>query len=115
MNLIHRQSVSLLLGFALAFPAVAAAQIGATESRVVDRVAAVVGDSAILLTQVQERILQLGASGVPVPQDPAGLASLQSEVLISLVNEQLLIQAAIQDSLIVVDEEELDEIGRAHV
>jgi parvulin-like peptidyl-prolyl isomerase len=110
MNLTHRQLASLLLGCALAFPAAAAAQIGATDSRVVDRVAAVVGDSAILLTQVQERILQLGASGVPIPQDPAGLASLQSEVLISLVNEQLLIQAAVQDSMIVVDEEELDDM-----
>ncbi len=99
-----------LAGLALSFPTDGSAQIGAEDSRVVDRVAAVVGDSAILLTQVQERILQLGASGVPIPEDPAGLESLQSEVLVSLVNEQLLIQAAVRDSMIVVDEEELDDM-----
>ncbi len=42
----------------------------AQEGNLVDGIAAVVGDSVILLSQVNERILQLQYQGVEVPTDP---------------------------------------------
>lgn len=82
----------------------------ASASDVVDRVAAVVGDSVILLSQVQEEIVRLRARGMEIPSDRAGQAQIQREVLDQLVNQQVILQAALQDSLISVDEERLDQV-----
>lgn len=81
---------------------------GPGEPELVDRVAAVVGDSVILLTQVEEEILRLRALGQRVPEDPAELARLRREIVQNLVNEQLLLQAAARDS-IPLPERELEE------
>ena len=59
----------------------------------VDRIVAVVGDSAIVMSQVTERMFQLGQQ---MPTDSAALAELQRQVLEALVNEQLLLQAALR-------------------
>lgn len=106
-------ALALAAGLLLLAAAPAASQdpnLGFREAQIVDRVAAVVGDSAIFLTEVQERILQMGASGMELPQDPAGQQALQAEVLESLINEQLLVQAASRDTLIVVNEEQLEAL-----
>lgn len=84
--------------------------IGAQQGNLVDRIAAVVGDSVITLTQVQERIFQLSSQGVEVPTDPAALARLQRDVLDQMIGEQLIVQAAARDSTITVDEGDLDEM-----
>jgi len=76
----------------------------------VDRVAAIVGDSVILLSEIQERMLQLGAQGVELPERPAARDSLRDEILESLVNEQLIVQAAVEDTTVSVDEARIDEI-----
>jgi peptidyl-prolyl cis-trans isomerase SurA len=106
-----RLSKILALVLALSLhPAQLNAQVtGDQERQIVDRVAAVVGDSIVLLTQIQERILQMGASGMQVPPrgSPAFL-EMQDEVLQTLVNEQLLIQAALRDTLIVVEEDRIE-------
>jgi peptidyl-prolyl cis-trans isomerase SurA len=73
----------------------------------VDRVIAIVGDSAITMSQVTERMFQLGQQ---LPTDSAELAGLQRQILEALVNEQLLLQAALEDTLIVVDEDRIDGI-----
>lgn len=80
------------------------------EGSLVDRIAAVVGDSVITLTQIQERIFQLQYQGVELPTDPSGMARLQRDVLDQMVGEQLIVQAALQDSTITVDESELDDM-----
>lgn len=80
------------------------------DAELVDRIVAVVGDSIILFTQLQERILQLRVQGMEIPTDSAELADFQREVLGSLVDEQLIVQAALQDTTITVDETELDQI-----
>jgi peptidyl-prolyl cis-trans isomerase SurA len=82
----------------------------AQESGLVDRIAAVVGDSVITLTQVQERIFQLEYQGVEVPTEPDALLQLQRDLLGTMVEEQLIVQAALQDTTILVDEGELDQI-----
>ena len=93
----------------LLFPAPASAQQpGAAE--VVDGIVAIAGDSVILRSEVQERLLQMRASGAPMPEDPAGVMRLQDEIVESLVNEQLLLQAAQSDTTIVVSDEELEAI-----
>jgi peptidyl-prolyl cis-trans isomerase SurA len=85
-------------------------ELAAQEGDLVDRIVAVVGDSVITQTQVQERILQLSARGMEIPSDEEGLAELQQEILDNIIGEQLIVQAALRDSTIVVDESELDEI-----
>jgi peptidyl-prolyl cis-trans isomerase SurA len=77
---------------------------------VVDGIAAIVGDSIILFTQVDDRILRLRAGGVEIPADPEELNALRQDVLTSLVNEQLILQAALADSTIEVNEERLEEV-----
>lgn len=99
-------ALSLLLGGLLAPPAVAMGQ----EGDMVDRIAAVVGDSIITLTQIQERIFQLQYQGAEIPTEPSALARLQREVLDQMLGEQLIVQAAIRDSTILVDEAELENM-----
>lgn len=83
---------------------------GAQENALVDRIAAVVGDSVITLTQIQERIFQLRSQGLEVPESGPALSQLQRDVLDQIVGEQLIVQAAIRDSTIVVDDADLEEI-----
>jgi peptidyl-prolyl cis-trans isomerase SurA len=77
----------------------------------VDRVAAQVGDSIIALSQIEERIFELEARGAEIP--PRGSADwrqLQREVLDQMIDEQLIVQAAIQDTTIVVDDLEIEDL-----
>ena len=92
------------------FPAAARAQQPGSLPEVVDAIVAVAGDSVILRSEVQERLLQMRAGGAPMPEDPAGIMQLQDEIVESLVNEQLLLQAAESDSTIMVSDEELEVI-----
>jgi peptidyl-prolyl cis-trans isomerase SurA len=96
---------------ALAPSAVAGQELAAPGPQVIDRVAAVVGDSIILLTQLEERILQMGASGMQTPlRGSPAYMEFRDEILESLINEQLLLQEAIRDTLITLDDERLDAL-----
>jgi peptidyl-prolyl cis-trans isomerase SurA len=75
----------------------------------VDRIAAVVGDSVIPLSQIEERVFQLRAQGVEVPEDQESLAALRRDILDQMIAEQLILQAALQDTTIVVDDQDLEE------
>lgn len=113
MSINRRASSSLLAFVAVAWAyAPATAQLpfapGEGDRELVDRVVAVVGDSAIVMSQVTERLYALGQETLPT--DSAALAELQREVLDALVSEQLLLRAAIQDTLITVDETRMDDI-----
>ena len=68
------------------------------DSTLVDRVVAVVGDSAILATQVQEEMALATAMGQPVEAE---------EVLENLINVQLVLQAAGRDSTLVPEDSEV--------
>lgn len=100
----------LLILALLLCPAPADAQEPGSLPEVVDGIVAIAGDSVVLRSEVQERLLQMRASGAPMPEDPAGIMQLQDEIVESLVNEQLLLQAAESDSTIAVSEEELEAI-----
>ena len=76
---------------------------------VVEQVAAVVGDSVILMTEIDTYLLRMEAQGWTRPETTAELMSFKADVLDLLVNEQLVIQDAGRDSTLAVGEEELEE------
>lgn len=105
-----RRATPLLLVASIASlaPAVASAQV--VEPDVVDRLVAVVGDSVVVQTQIQEEIqrMRLGGRSIPSETDPA-YDALFREVLQQFVDRLLILQAAAQDSLIQVDDAVIDE------
>lgn len=114
----HRSAALLLglmalLGWTLAAPVAAQLPVSAIPGEapnLQDRVAAVVGDSIILLSQVQEEMLLLAESGqVEIPGDVRGQRQVMAEVLETLVNLQLILQAAARDSTMIPDEALIQE------
>lgn len=74
----------------------------------VDRIVAVVGDSVILLSDVQEEALFLEQQGLTIPTDPQARRSAFREILESLVNVQLVLQEAAKDSTLMPTPQEID-------
>ena len=73
----------------------------------VDRVAAIVGDTAILMSEVREQIFQLQAQGMELPTDPAMLDSLAFTTLRQMVDEMMIVKQA-EFAGITIGDEELD-------
>lgn len=105
-----RATLPLALALAV-LPATTAAQAQqVVESDVVDRLVAVVGDSVVLQTQVQEEIQRMRLRGGQVPAETdAAYEPLFREVLQQFVDRLLILQAAAKDSLIQVDEATIDD------
>ena len=102
-------ALSLLAG--VASPTAAQVPPRDTDDTVVDRIVAVVGDSVVLLTQVQEEVerMRLQTPG-SVPGDAAGLEALYRQLLDTWVNRLLIVQAAARDTLVKVDEPRVEEV-----
>lgn len=101
----------VVLGIGLPAATPLAAQLrpqGQTD--LVDRVVAVVGDSAVLYSQVLEEEERLKIQGVTLPTDPEQRLQLDRQVLDSWINRILVLQAAAKDTLIHVDEDRVAEI-----
>ena len=79
------------------------------EDNVVERVVALVGDSVILMTEVDEYLLTLEASGWVRPNDPEELLTVKTDILDQLVNQQLILLEALKDTLLTVTETELED------
>ena len=104
------RTTALLIGVALAStarPAFGQNPLGFTD--IVEQVAAVVGDSAILMTEIDSYLLRLESQGWTRPETTAELMAFKADVLDLLINEQLVIQEAGRDSTLAVNEEELEE------
>ena len=71
----------------------------------VDRVAAVVGSTVILHSEVTEELLGRRARGLAVPDDSAGRARLERDVLGEMVDAELLVQKAREEKVEVSDED----------
>lgn len=100
---------AMMLAVAVAAPFQAAGQAFAREdAELVDRVIAVVGDSVVLLSQVQTDLQQMALQGRPLPQDPTQLQALFDASLQDRVDRLLVLQAAAKDTLISVDEQEIE-------
>ena len=80
------------------------------EDDVVDRVMAIVGDSIILQTEVQEELQRMAMSGGATLPDPGPeLDQMMSQVLDQIVNRTLVLQEAARDTLIRIEESEIED------
>lgn len=86
-----------------------AAPAPAPGEEVVDRVVAVVGDTTLLLSDIQEEVERLRASGQPIPTDPAGQDSMVRRIVDSRVNDLIIVQAA-RHAGIEVQEQEINQM-----
>ena len=73
----------------------------------VDRIVAVVGQSVITQTRLEEEINVLRQQGETVPTDPDSLRALRRTILERMIDDELLVQAAEADTAIEVTEQEL--------
>lgn len=78
-------------------------------SEVVDRVAAVVGDTAVLISEVREEVFNRQQQGQEVPQDPAAQDSFYRAAMQSLIDERLLLEAA-QEQGVTVSDQQVDQL-----
>jgi peptidyl-prolyl cis-trans isomerase SurA len=77
-----------------------------SDSVVVDKVVAVVGDTALLLTDVRTQVQQqIALSGQPAPTDPAKLEQLARSTMDQMVEDAIIVEAARREKLIVADDE----------
>lgn len=99
-----------LLLFVIAGAASPVASQTPPDADVVDRLVAIVGDSVIVRSQIEEQIARMELEGAQVPPrtDPA-YRELYNGVLDGMVDRLLVLQAAAKDSLIQVEESVLEE------
>jgi parvulin-like peptidyl-prolyl isomerase len=82
-----------------------AAGIAPDSVELVDRIVAIVGDTAILASEVLETILQMGAQGAEIPQPgTAAYDSLAHTTLLDMVDNRILLQKAKEADIAVPDE-----------
>jgi peptidyl-prolyl cis-trans isomerase SurA len=92
----------------VASPPTAAMPPAVDSLELVDRIVAIVGDTAILMSEVREKVFQMRAQGVEMPTDPAGQDSLAFATLEGMVEELMIVKQA-EFAGITVTEDELDD------
>lgn len=97
----RRLTVVTVLVLALVPALPTSAQAQDPEPQLVDRIVAVVGDSVVLYSQIEEQVERRRAFGQNVPTDPEQLERLRRQELETLVNELMILQAAARDSIAV--------------
>lgn len=90
---------------ALAQQAPAPAPAPKPGEELIDRVAAVVGDTVVLLSDVQAELEQLRASGRPFPTDAADQQKLAAQILGAKIDDLVLLEGARQAKVAVIDAE----------
>ena len=94
-----------------ALPAAAADASAQAQADLVDRVVAIVGDTAILQSEIQEALFRLQAQqGTRLPNDRQQMRDLARQVLHQQINEALVVIHARRDGLTVSDAEVNDEV-----
>ncbi|HKK27614.1 MAG TPA: peptidylprolyl isomerase [Gemmatimonadota bacterium] len=78
---------------------------GPDSVQVVDRVVAVAGDSAILLSEVQEDLYRMRQQGLDVPDEPAARDSIVKQAVSDMIDRLLLVQRARQEGVTVSDDQ----------
>jgi peptidyl-prolyl cis-trans isomerase SurA len=74
---------------------------------VVDRVVAVVGNRPVLASQVDEELFSRQSQGTKLPTTPEGMNGVRHQIVSSIIDEELLVQQAQQDTSIKVTDEEI--------
>lgn len=77
-------------------------------SQMIDRIVAVVGDTAILQSELQELVFRLQAQGVQIPDDPQQLDAFLKQTLDTKINEVLLVIHAEREGITISDGEVSD-------
>src|SRR5574341_1555207 len=94
-----------------AAPGVAQAPLPASQP--VDRIVAVVGTRAIVLSEVDEQLVLMQADaqahGRSFPTDSVGRATLRRQILNQMVDEELLVQQAQRDTTVKVTDQEIQD------
>lgn len=102
------------LGLALGL-GLGAQPLAAQEGGPVDHIVAVVGNSVVLFSQVQEEILAQRMQGMQIPTDEAGIKALQERVLSELIDAELLLQEAVLDTSVQVTDDEVIQAVEARL
>lgn len=100
-----------VLALVAASPAVAQQPIP-HGSQVVDRVVAVVGDTALLLSDLQTELQRFQASRGPLPETEAEREALARRLLQQRVDDLVLLQAAERSGAVVLDEEVQQQVDQ---
>ncbi len=77
-----------------------------------DGVVAIVGGTAVLRTDVEERIVALRASGRTLPTDSAGQRALMMDILNQLIDEELILAKAKEMKVEVTDAEVIPQVDK---
>ncbi|HET8657361.1 MAG TPA: peptidylprolyl isomerase [Longimicrobiaceae bacterium] len=112
MRTIPLLTALLLAAAPLAAP-LSAQAFGATPQQgeqLLDGVAAIVGDTTVLLSDVQAVVQQMKVSGQSVPTDPVQLDALYRQILDNQINDLVLVEAARNQKVKVLDEEVTKEV-----
>ena len=95
-NCLPRLVVVLLIAAVWVAPArAAAAQV---QPELIDRIIAIVGDTAVLQSELQEQVFRLRAQGTQIPNDRGQLRQLLSQILRQRINEVLVVLHAVRAS-----------------
>ena len=81
-------------------------------STMVDRIVAIVGDTAVTQSELQELVFRLQSQGAPIPQDPDSLQAFLREALDQKVNEVLLVVQAQEEGITISDSEVDDAVDQ---
>ena len=81
----------------------------ATAPQFIDRIAAIVANTPILASQVEEQFLMAQSQGGRVPDDSAGRTAMRRQILENMVDEELLVQEAVRDTSIRLTEQEIQD------
>ena len=108
MRRLFLTSLLVLAAVAVSPRALAAQGLVRTDpGEMIERVAAIAGDSVITLTELQEYVLTLRAQG-QLPTDPSLRAEIEEESLEALVDQMLIVQEAARDSTLLPDDAEVE-------
>lgn len=108
MNISSR-SFAMVAAVLLSIPPAVEGQQSPAGTEIVERVVAVVGDSVILHTELEEFLISMAARGWTRPEEPEALLEAQLETVDQLVNQLLVLQEAAKDTLLEIAEDELED------
>ena len=105
-------ALAIVIASAAGTSARAAAQELVPAPSQMDGVVAVVGNTAILRTDLEERIVALRAQGQPLPTDSAGQRALMVNILNQLIDEELLLQKAKELKVTINDADVIQQVDK---
>ena len=105
-------ALAIVIAGAAGMPVIAHSQAAPGDQATMDGVVAVVGNTAILRTDLEERIVALRAQGQPLPTDSAGQKKLMTDLLNQLIDEELLLQKAKELKVTVNDADVIPQVDK---